>query len=86
MHRFAALTIGTLLSARINVELCFFFFFSGSLQIVSVGKHVKGYHYIMANLVRGAPVCLIAVCLCVHYIWLMRVAALAAVTEISLMA
>ena len=34
------------------------------LQIVSVGKHVKGYHYIMANLVRTPvslsvyPVCL----------------------------
>lgn len=23
-----------------------------SLQAVSVGKHVKGYHYIIANLVR----------------------------------
>uniref|UniRef100_A0A8P4G8D4 Glutamate receptor n=1 Tax=Dicentrarchus labrax TaxID=13489 RepID=A0A8P4G8D4_DICLA len=30
---------------QINVELC-----SASSQIVSVGKHVKGYHYIMANL------------------------------------
>lgn len=41
-----------------------FLFLSGSPQIVSVGKHVKGYHYIMANLVRDTPACLIAVCLC----------------------
>ncbi|KAJ4919561.1 hypothetical protein JOQ06_022521 [Pogonophryne albipinna] len=27
-------------------------------QIVSVGKHVKGYHYIMANLVRSLFICL----------------------------
>lgn len=59
MHRLASLTIGTLLSTCINVKRFFFFSLSGSLQIVSVGKHVKGYHYIMANLVRGTLVCLI---------------------------
>lgn len=34
-------------------------FFHFSLQAVSVGKHVKGYHYIIANLVRRFVICFV---------------------------
>lgn len=39
------------------LEYRYILFFHFSLQAVSVGKHVKGYHYIIANLVRCFVIC-----------------------------